>query len=272
MPGTVSGYFLRRVPEQAAGCVHSTFHTSFNVSVGGFLVHVGTVQSPLSCLGFNIAPGRMEELLPFIRPGDRAVFRAGTLRIYDRQNVSVIPYGGLKVADLQAGPSASLPGPALHQALLRMGLPGRIGLAYDSALCRALEILREHGGDRDALREAVSFLLGRGRGLTPSGDDILMGYGAGLWAWGESEPLCCALRGTLRRQTTDISAAYLNAILDGYVNEDYKALFSAVRAGREEEYDRLLEQISCHGHTSGCDGLLGLLTAIEMLNRPAQGA
>lgn len=247
------------------GRIHSVFRTSFNISCGEFLVHVGTTESPLSCLGFNIDPGRMEGILPSVRPGDRAVFRSGTLRIYDKVKVSAVSYGKMETVDLRVHASDNLPDVALYQALAPMVCPDRIGITLDSAAWRAIDGLRSNCGNENALQEAIAFLLGRGKGLTPSGDDILMGFGAGLLAWSDPEPLRLALRRTLRQQTTDISVAYLRAMLDGYVNEDYMTLFNAVRVGQKENYEKLVEQISCHGHTSGCDSLLGLMTAIETL-------
>lgn len=261
----VSHYFLRQVPEQAAGTVHSVFQTSFNVKVDGFLVHVGSASNPLSCLGLNIDPGRMQELLPCIRQGDRGIFRNGTLRIYNRQQVSTIAYGSFPTVDLSIGQRTEMTGTALLSALRKLDLRSRIGISWDSALEQALQALRDPGADASALRAAIEFLVGRGLGLTPSGDDILLGYGAGLQAWGNPDLFCRTLRETLDRQTTDISIAYLNAMLDRYVNADYHALFSAVRAGRETAYPALLEEISRHGHTSGCDSLLGLRTAVELL-------
>lgn len=262
---SVSNYMLRQLPEHATGYVHSVFQTSFNVKVGEFLVHVGSTSSPLSCLGLNIDPKRMQELLPCIRQGDRGIFRSGTLRIYNQQQVSTIDYGSFPTEDLHVGERTELTGPALLTQLRHMNLQERIGIRWDNALEQALCSLRNPKADAASLEAAITFLIGRGLGLTPSGDDILLGYGAGLQAWGNPELFCSILRAMLNRQTTDVSIAYLNAMLDRYVNADYHALFSAVRAGREAAYPALLEAISHHGHTSGCDSLLGLLTAVELL-------
>ena len=262
---SVSNYMLRHLPEHATGYVHSVFQTSFNVKIDGFLVHVGSTTNPLSCLGLNIDLKRMQELLPCVRQGDRGIFRSGTLRIYNQQQVSTIDYGSLPTVDLYIGERTELTGSALLTQLRGMDLRSRIGISWDSALEQALHSLRDPKADASSLQAAIEFLLGRGLGLTPSGDDILLGYGAGLQAWGDPELFCGTLRAMLDRQTTDVSIAYLNAMLDRYVNADYHALFSAVRAGREAAYPALLETISHHGHTSGCDSLLGLLTAVELL-------
>lgn len=218
MTETVSSYFLRRVPERGAGEVHSVFRSSLNVMAEGFLVHLGGGDAPLSCLGINMDPGRMGALLPRVRPGDRAVFRDGTLRIYDREGVSLIPYREFATVPLEL-PRCSPPPPSLLRALEDLGLEDRVGIPVDSRLETALATLRQPSPPEDRLAETIGFLAGRGKGLTPSGDDILMGYGAGLWAWGEPGPFCHAMEKVLRSQrTTDVSAAYLAALREGCAN------------------------------------------------------
>lgn len=270
MSGAVSSYFLRRLPGMAAGEVHSVFRTSFNVMARGFLAHIGTTREPLSCLGISISPQRMQRLLPCVRPGDRAVFRGGSLRIYNREGVSVIPMGELEPVPLEI-PRCPPPGAALGRALEGMELERQAGIPVDGALAAALEALCAPRPDDPRLEDAVRFLLGRGKGLTPSGDDILMGYGAGLWAWGDPGPFCRALETVLRqRRTTAVSAAYLEAVLDGCANQDFCRLFRAVQAGDGDACGVLLEGIRRHGHTSGCDSLLGLRTAARLLARLAE--
>ena len=265
MTETVSSYFLRRAPERGAGEVHSVFRSSLNVMAEGFLVHLGGGDAPLSCLGINMDPGRMGALLPRVRPGDRAVFRDGTLRIYDREGVSVIPYREFATVPLEL-PRCSPPPPSLLRALEDLGLEDRVGIPVDSRLETALATLRQPSPPEDQLAETIGFLAGRGKGLTPSGDDILMGYGAGLWAWGEPGPFCHAMEKVLRSQrTTDVSAAYLAAVREGCANQDFCQLLQAAGAGEEATFPALLEAISCHGHTSGWDSLLGLRTAVQAI-------
>ena len=40
---------------KATGAVHSVFRTSLNVMLDEFLLHIGSVEAPLSCLGITVA-------------------------------------------------------------------------------------------------------------------------------------------------------------------------------------------------------------------------
>ncbi len=117
---------------------------------------------------------------------------------------------------------------------------------------------------------AVRELIGLGTGLTPSGDDLLVGCLAGLW---------CTLRGDPQRiqfvsnlgetiihqshQTTDISRTYLEHASLGQVSSLLVDLVEAIRTG--DDSDRLLNSAETAmqvGHTSGMDTLTGLLIGL----------
>ncbi|MBS6955463.1 MAG: DUF2877 domain-containing protein [Enterocloster asparagiformis] len=115
--------------------------------------------------------------------------------------------------------------------------------------------------DSSALKKAVSWLIGRGRGLTPSGDDILLGYGAGLLALdpsGAGQRFLDILESCLHGQTTDISLAYCKGLVAGYVNENMKLLLRGFWNNDRENTGRWLASVRELGHTSGCDTLFGL--------------
>lgn len=117
---------------------------------------------------------------------------------------------------------------------------------------------------------SVAALIGLGSGLTPSGDDLLVGYLAGLW---------CAVQGRRERaaflsrlgevvirlsaQTTDISRAYLCHAARGQVSSRLANLAEAICRG--ENSDRLLNTLESAmqvGHTSGMDAATGLLIGL----------
>ena len=89
-PSLVSDYALKRLEGCRMGSVHSTFATSFNIDMDGFLLHVGSDDAPLSCLGLSIATDEMERLRTSVELGDRAVLHDGVLRIYGRYGIGEI--------------------------------------------------------------------------------------------------------------------------------------------------------------------------------------
>ena len=118
---------------------------------------------------------------------------------------------------------------------------------------------------------AVAELIGLGSGLTPAGDDFLVGYLAGLW---------CAVRGRGERikflsglgkaivrlslRTNDISRTYLTHAARGQVSSRLENLARAVCLG--ERSNRLLEAANAAldvGHTSGMEAVTGLLLGLS---------
>ena len=176
----VSSYVLEHVGERASGYVHSVFATSFNVALDGFLFHVGDSRHPLSCCGANVAPDRLAAMLARCRSGDRAIVKRRVLRVYDVAGTWELDLGALEEQSLSiASPVARGRLAALEGAVAALGVEDLIGLRGT------------HGSRRSCGRWSVptrlkttcagrwGFLLGRGPGLTPSGDDVLVGYGGG---------------------------------------------------------------------------------------------
>ncbi len=121
-----------------------------------------------------------------------------------------------------------------------------------------------------SVESIIAGLVGLGHGLTPSGDDFLVGYLAGLHCTAVSrndrqsyltELSKIVVR--LSRQTNDISRTYLWHASHGQVSSYLVALAHAIAQG--ENSDRLLpaaENALHMGHTSGMDTVSGLLLGL----------
>jgi hypothetical protein len=127
---------------------------------------------------------------------------------------------------------------------------------------------------------AAGELIGLGAGLTPSGDDLLVGYLTGLW---------CTVREKIdrhsfvsrlgqaiidfSRETNDISRTYLFHAAQGQVAGHLAALAQAISQG--EDQNRLLgtaEAAMQDGHTSGMDAVTGLLLGLTTWSHPSTPA
>lgn len=116
----------------------------------------------------------------------------------------------------------------------------------------------------------VRALIGLGAGLTPSGDDILVGYLAGLWCSvldkNERIQFVTSLgKAVVRfsRQTNDISRTYLYHASRGQVSRRLAELAETICHG--EYPDRVLSKVESAmqvGHTSGMDAVTGLLIGL----------
>lgn len=117
---------------------------------------------------------------------------------------------------------------------------------------------------------AIETLIGLGSGLTPSGDDLLAGYMAGLWCTVRKQSDRARFLTELGKRvidlsvcTNDISRTYLYHAVHGQVSSRLTGLAEAI--SRAEEPVRLLEsaeEAMQNGATSGMDTVTGLLVGI----------
>ncbi len=142
--------------------------------------------------------------------------------------------------------------------------------AFLEALSRGLEaiadLLTGKGDSRVVARAVATEIAGRGPGLTPSGDDLLIGILHALTVWPRLAGARAAasvrdlLVDAVRPRTTRISGAYLEAARHGWAAEPWHTLihsFSESPASTRAAVRRLLHI----GETSGADALTGFCWA-----------
>jgi hypothetical protein len=126
-------------------------------------------------------------------------------------------------------------------------------------------------------KASIMSLIGLGPGLTPSGDDFLVGYLAGLWATAGHSPSRTQFVGALgaeisaaARNTNEISGAYLRSAATGHVSEPIAKLAQQLKQANDMRNVRAATQAALQvGHTSGTDGVLGLLLGCLAWQCPA---
>jgi Protein of unknown function (DUF2877) len=113
-------------------------------------------------------------------------------------------------------------------------------------------------------------LVGLGPGLTPSGDDFLVGALALLDALAERK-VHAALADAVARLspalTSPFSLCFLRAAANGHVGEHLHSVVSAVISGRIEAAIATARRI---GHSSGWDMLAGVATALRIVTVAGQ--
>ncbi|TWP38025.1 DUF2877 domain-containing protein [Leekyejoonella antrihumi] len=265
----VSRPVWRLLAEHSRLRVHSVFSTAVNLRCGKRLVTCtsGGVRAPH---GVDLTSAGLDRLRRVGGAGNEVEFRgqpgetsakrpppdgsAGPL-IYD-PNVPVIP---LEVAR----PAAR----RLLSQLARTRPATGFGtvwpdLSHDPALISVASSVRR--GKVDA---AVVDCLGRGPGLTPSGDDFLVGVLAALWAvqavdvvrMGDLAPM---LETAARNRTTDISVEYLHYACSGMATGALRAVLAALGHGDFAAVIDAVDRLRRFGHTSGMDALLGVVVAL----------
>ena len=127
-----------------------------------------------------------------------------------------------------------------------------------------LEALRT--GDVTAALCPTIDLIGLGVGLTPSGDDYLVGLLAGLAATGHpARPdLAAAIAAQAPDRTTAVGAATLRHAADGAFSERLHDVLVAVAGGRLDAVTAAIERATAYGATSGSDTLVGVFAALDL--------
>lgn len=125
----------------------------------------------------------------------------------------------------------------------------------------------------EQLERQVPQLIGYGKGLTPDGDDYLVGYLAALWPWQLSTPLADHRRRLGQRieqnlqHTTDISRHYLSRALHGHFSQPICHLLEQLTLNASPTtIAACAEDVMQFGATSGVDCLAGLLHGMRTLN------
>ncbi len=110
----------------------------------------------------------------------------------------------------------------------------------------------------------VNYLFGRGKGLTPSGDDFLLGMIAYHHVKPYLEPTFFKTieKKMSQNLTTDVSVNYLRDALEGYFVRDLINLFNALQDGGN--LVARVYTITNFGHSSGKDTLSGIVMGILM--------
>ncbi|QYF72262.1 DUF2877 domain-containing protein [Cryobacterium sp. PAMC25264] len=259
------------------GTIHSVFATSCNIAVGDVLVTVHDAQKQHTPTSVRVATVGDTLWTPIVRVGDRASFRSGWLSF------------GKHLLDLRQVPIWAPGAPArfappevvrrLLDELIRVhgAPPSRSSSALTFTLARDVTALRgivtagtASDSRTDDLDVVIARLIGAGEGLTPTGDDVLVGLLAGLTRGGQTAKATAVvsriadsvLRNTHR--TTDISAHYLRLATRGSFSEPLTNLVDSVFTGSsvDDVHARTREVLSV-GATSGADALLGVLVGVE---------
>ena len=119
-------------------------------------------------------------------------------------------------------------------------------------------------GDRDDAARAAAQLIGLGPGLTPSGDDVLVGIESALHALAQpSAGFLAPALGDVETRTTGLAATLLRHAAAGEFAERLHILLSALLGSDDERVPAAIERAVAWGATSGTDCLLGVLVGLD---------
>ena len=141
--------------------------------------------------------------------------------------------------------------------------------AFSHVIMLVKAVLSRNLGD---VRISVNSLIGLGPGLTPSCDDMLMGFMSSLllvtealsgnvyYAREVNQNIVSLVKG----QTTLLSQKLLEQAALGEAPELTRNVVEAIAAGTEEQVKKATSRLLTVGHSSGTDTLLGILLGFQV--------
>lgn len=131
-----------------------------------------------------------------------------------------------------------------------------------------------------AFKKSAQELAGLGAGLTPAGDDFLLGVIYGLWltagclrSAAETERIVAVLAEEAQARTTTLSSAWLCAAARGEAGQAWHGLVQALAltatssvnapTNSVDAVSQAIDRILATGHTSGADAFAGFVMTIS---------
>lgn len=116
--------------------------------------------------------------------------------------------------------------------------------------------------DEDSLDKALRYFLGRGQGLTPSGDDMIVGFLAfdsvsHFLSNRFYEKLSQLIEG--ESITTDVAREYLRYALKQQFSSTVADMVNTLASDNMENFEKVFQRLLGIGHSSGADTLFGIL-------------
>ncbi|MBS4770690.1 DUF2877 domain-containing protein [Carnobacteriaceae bacterium zg-C25] len=247
------------------GTVHSIFETSLNICVSNQLLHISSSQY-LSSYGIAVSKENFNTLKASIRIGDIVVLKAHKIVIYTRRNTFVLDGENSEIVCL-CSHEVSVNQLERKELLLMVNHVLKrqtIGIENSDRFETVQKILCTPPIQKQQFEDVLNFLIGRGIGLTPSGDDILLGYHFGIYILTGVNQLTGNMH-THFLNTTIISRCYLEAMVNHRVASPVFELNCAIKVKEKEKIQKALDSVSQIGHTSGVDFLFGFAMAITFV-------
>ena len=270
--GAKSNLLSLYLENHSTGKVHSKFKNGLNVLLGNSLIYIGCIGRPLSAFGLNIEEKKLNRLLDSARMGDIVVNKGERLFFYSVCETIIIDYKNAEQVDLRLPSikcsSHGIKDTKLYNFLVGIEFERLIGIYLDELTSGYIDLLlNSNKSNLKVNTDIVRFFTGRGKGLTPGGDDILIGFTLALKVFGKFDSWTTALEaGVTSDRTTMISLAYLSALLRGYASEHFIQLVKLVDDGDMNAIEETIKEVQSFGHTSGNDTLFGFFLGMKYLS------
>ncbi|EUJ45537.1 hypothetical protein PRIP_06763 [Listeria riparia FSL S10-1204] len=241
--------------------VHSVFNNGFNLENNGELIFVGTDKNGKLPFAIQISETDIARSQATIQTDQQFAYNDGWL-LHHQSSIKInISTATKYTSSLQNAPI--MPNPIFLNQVLQETTQNGFGITINTLLaqpktCELAKAIKSR--DEAFIEQTLRYFIGRGSGLTPSGDDMLVGI---LLVDHVSDTFTETLQRliTTEQLTTDISQTYLKYALKGQFSDTLIALYKAFQTG--EDTQALTQRIYQNGHTSGIDTIAGVALAMK---------
>lgn len=231
--------------------VHSIFNKGFNIiNERDELIFIGTSENGLFPFGINIDADTKSLLLANIRIGDKVYFDGNYLNF---KNNSLELNG--KIIDFKKRMGKKLTAiDEIQQIDFNNYKTTDFKEDYIKKLLKDLESNEDYG--------MLRYFIGRGNGLTPSGDDILIGmlFIHAIHPFISPSKIRLLKKILKEESTTVVSKQFLKLAIDGIFSSRMTDLFN------HDEIPENIERLLKVGSSSGKDTMYGIFSAIMRRN------
>lgn len=265
---------------QGEGKCHSVFEHVINLIFNKHpLISIIEEGYPTQPYGLIVKSNDFKQLKKHIQKEDACV-KNGHLFIFGDLHLLEIQFYDSKIAELV---QASRRSPSLmiewlkpylvekgsHNDLYQRVLESK---HTDSSIDYGLSRLRK----LNFKAEDFAYCLGYGIGLTPSSDDLCVGYFALLQALDKitDQSLSSLYQWVMSNgelYTNQISLKFIQCVLQGTIEEDIAKCLNALLNHDNDSFINQADALLKHGSSSGSDILLGVYLALQAIQRSQNG-
>lgn len=282
--------YERNIPlfliENPSGSVHSRFQNGLNIRMGERLFFIGTDKNGKLPFGIHLQNEAIQKLLSSIQTPAAVHWDNDSKQlIFENSKITVNFQKGTPFSNIVPLTKDDRSGQYLETFIKVLAIEGeKTGLDLDieqflleylriqkekyspsaNEVYRLMDALSSH--DSSEVDRVLRYFLGRGRGLTPSGDDHLVGLLAIHTISGICSPLFLqTIQDILLNEsvTTDIGREYLLYALKGEFSSTIVNILNCLaEKDRQEEAEKHVLHLLTVGHSSGIDPAFGLLIGL----------
>ncbi|WP_284140877.1 DUF2877 domain-containing protein [Virgibacillus sp. LDC-1] len=281
--------------KDTTGSIHSIFQNGLNIRVGDGLIFIGSLKNGRLPFGIHTGEDDIQQLLyiahkqPYVKiEKDSLLFveENKTLTLDLRKGTAFFYPIEKKDKTKEYFPSFSL---FLERLMLEDKTIGIEELSIvefledyvqdtpdkDKELIRKLYQLMDavFSDDPIFIEQTLRYFLGRGSGLTPSGDDLLVGALAiNQYSNAFHSSFMDGMKKILQTSsvTTDVSKAYLESALQGKYSSVIANMVNDIAEINSEKIVQHFQELVNVGHSSGIDSAFGILIGMLAIRRKSE--